>query len=238
MNETAVQRNITAFWDAVASQYDTTENANVAAPGSVEHTRWVEAVRTLLPEQAADVLDVGTGTGFLARIAAELGHRVTAIDLSTGMLDASLGRDDEHAITFAVGDAVDPPYPPGGFDAVMSRSLIWTLREPTTAFGNWYHLLRPGGWVLALYGLAPTTSSDDADSDDHELDVFQRHYNRDTQAHLPAMHLADHDPLFEAAAAAGFCDVTTTALEALRGWETSPGSNLPYALVGYRSADP
>ena len=35
---------------------------------------------------AADVLDAGTGTGFVAMIAAALGHRVTAIDLAEPML--------------------------------------------------------------------------------------------------------------------------------------------------------
>jgi len=46
------------------------------------------------------------------------------------MLDASPARDCGPAITFAVGDAVDPPFPAGSFDVVASRSLLWTLRQP------------------------------------------------------------------------------------------------------------
>lgn len=64
----------------------------------------------------------------MARIAAELGHEVTAIDLSAGMVEASAVRDTGLGITFAVGDAVKPPFPAGSFDAVVSRSLLWTLR--------------------------------------------------------------------------------------------------------------
>ena len=35
---------------------------------------------------AGRVLDVGAGTGALSLLAAEIGHRVTALDLSEGML--------------------------------------------------------------------------------------------------------------------------------------------------------
>lgn len=60
---------------------------NVAAPGSDDYDHWVDALRSMLAGSPARVLDVGTGTGFVARIAAELGHHVTAIDASQAMLD-------------------------------------------------------------------------------------------------------------------------------------------------------
>lgn len=64
--------------------------------------------------------------------------------------------------------------------------------------------------------------------------LFERHYTTDVQATLAAMYLSEHDYLLEVAGAAGFRDVSVTALEIVRGWETSPGSDLPYALVGQR----
>ena len=100
--EAAVQGRITTFWDAVASGYDSP--GNVALPGTAQYANWVEALGSALPDSSARVLDVGTGTGFVARIAAELGHRVTAIDLSAAMLEAS-AMTDGLEITYAVGDA-------------------------------------------------------------------------------------------------------------------------------------
>lgn len=233
MNDSVTQRQITAFWDTVASQYEAPERKNVAPPDSRDYADWVEAIRPLLPAPPSDILDVGTGTGFLAGIAARLGHRVTAIDLSTGMLDASALRESGLAITFRVGDAVNPDFPPNSFDAVINRSLIWTLREPVTAFRNWYRILRPGSRVVAIYGLAPAAPASDADAESGP-GLFERYYNQQTQADLPAMRLADHALLLDIAASAGFRDATISTLDGLRGWETSPGSQVPSALACYR----
>ncbi len=220
----AAQAEITTFWNMVGPRYDSP--GNVAAPGTPAYASWFEALRTVLPVAPAQILDVGTGTGFLARLAAEHGHIVTGIDLSPAMLDASSARPPGLAITFAVGDAVAPAFPAGSFDAVVSRSLIWTLREPERAFGNWWTLLRPGGRVVAIFGLTPA-----------EATPGEGPYTAQTRAQLPTMHLTDHEVLVRIATAAGFRDVRAIALQALRGWETSPGSDLPYALVGYRTPE-
>jgi len=231
------QRRITAFWNTVAPNYESP--GNVAPVGTADYAKWVEALRSVLPTSPARVLDVGTGTGFVARIAAVLGHRVTAIDLSEGMLDASSARDCGLAITFAVGDAVDPPFPAGSFDVVVSRSVLWTLRQPELAFRNWYKLLSPGGRMVAIYGLSAAARSEpppDAGAEDsgQEPTLFERHYTPETREELTAMYLTGHEPLVTAADAAGFRDVAVIPLEMVRGWETSPGSDLPYALSATR----
>ena len=231
------QRRITAFWNTVAPNYETADN--VAPAGTADYANWVAALRSVLPTPPTRVLDVGTGTGFVARIAAELGHQVTAIDLSVGMLDASPARDCGLAITFAVGDAVDPPFPERTFDVVVSRSLLWTLRRPELAFRNWYKLLAPGGRMVAIYGLSAAAGLElppDAGAKDsgQEPTFFERHYTPDVREQLTAMYLADHQPLVTAAEAAGFRDVEVIPLEMVQGWETSPGSYLPYALSGTR----
>jgi ubiquinone/menaquinone biosynthesis C-methylase UbiE len=47
----------------------------------------LETLRSLLPPALAEVLDVGTGTGFLALLLAELRYRVVGIDLAPDMLE-------------------------------------------------------------------------------------------------------------------------------------------------------
>ena len=64
----------------MAPNYESPDN--VAPVGTADYAKWVEALRSVLPTSPTRVLDVGTGTGFVAWIAAELGHQVTAIELS------------------------------------------------------------------------------------------------------------------------------------------------------------
>ena len=150
---TDLQGKITGFWSAVADGYEA-HPGNVPARGSREHQAWVHAIADLLPPAPADVLDAGTGTGFVAMIAAALGHRVTAIDLAEPMLAVARAEADRRgvAVTFAAGDAVAPAFAAASFDAIVSRHLIWTLRDIDVALSAWRRLLRPGGRVVAIDG--------------------------------------------------------------------------------------
>ena len=47
------------------------------------------AVRLLWPQPGEGVLDIGTGTGWAARLAAGRGARVTGVDIAPGMLSAA-----------------------------------------------------------------------------------------------------------------------------------------------------
>lgn len=226
----AAQRSITSFWQIVAPHYDSPEN--VARPGTDGYQDWTRAIRSVLPDPPARVLDVGTGTGFVARIAAELGHAVTAIDLSEAMLDASTASDP--GISFSIGDAVDPPFEAESFDVVINRSLLWTLREPARAFTNWHALLAPGGRAICIYGIRPETTSPPSPPDEPRAEIFSRHYTSAVQAQLPAMHLHDHEPAIQWATTAGFDNVEAVALEPVADWEASPGAFQPYALLAHR----
>jgi len=84
-NDSDVQESITTFWSTVAPFYNA-DPSNVPRLGSVEYEAWIRAIERLLPTPPADVLDIGTGTGFVALIASQLGHRAIGLDLSAAML--------------------------------------------------------------------------------------------------------------------------------------------------------
>ncbi len=132
-----VHHRIRDFWDADAHTYDSAKSHAISDP--LEAAAWRQALRDALPEPGATVLDVGAGTGALSLLAAELEFRVTALDLSPGMLGHAERKAKERGLdermTFVVGSAAEPPA--GPFDAIMERHVLWTLPDPVGALRSW-----------------------------------------------------------------------------------------------------
>ncbi|MGH2610539.1 MAG: class I SAM-dependent methyltransferase [Tepidiformaceae bacterium] len=230
MSSEPAQGRISEFWSLVAPGYEA-HAGNVLAEGTAEHAAWVEEVRSLLPAAPSDVLDVGCGTGFMARTVAGLGHRVTGIDLAPAMLEAA--RQDaarrELAIDYRSGDATSPPFEPGTWDVITSRHLLWTLREPEVAFANWRRLLRPGGRVVAIDGFWFSESAEPAPQDaESEQGPFEQHYDAATRAALPFMHATDMGPVADTLRRAGFERVEVRRLKV-----ATVEGNPPWAVVAF-----
>ena len=153
MDDNAMKSHIAQTWNAEAGYYDTHVSHGVQT--DEEKKLWMEVFSTLLPGDALHVLDVGCGTGAMGLILAEMGHTVTGIDLSEGMM--SVGRTKAKAaglsMTFQDGDAEDPPFSENAFDAVINRHLLWTLPHPDTALAGWCRVLKPGGVVMVIDGV-------------------------------------------------------------------------------------
>ena len=148
-----VQQQINALWNGAAPEYDRAPRHGLSFPE--EEAAWKGALTALMPAAPADVLDVGTGTGFLALLLSELGHRVRGVDLAEGMLAHARSKAAERrlAVTFEVGDAMDPSGEDGSVDALVSRHVFWTLTDPERALRNWRRLLRPSGRLVIIDGL-------------------------------------------------------------------------------------
>jgi SAM-dependent methyltransferase len=197
------QAHITSFWSTVAPDYEA-HSGNVAAYGTAAYQRWEDALAAALPQPPAEILDVATGTGYVALAAAALGHQVTAIDLSPRMLEElrAHAADRGLSVDARLGDAVAPDFPPASFAVVASRHLLWTLREPATAMTNWRNLLRPGGRLVAVDGFWFTGQDDEGAAPP----LFAQHYTSATMAELPLMHVGRPAPILEMLSAVGFVE--------------------------------
>jgi SAM-dependent methyltransferase len=91
------------FWDADAATYNLDSGHYPVFP--LERAAWRGAFERLLPVAPARVLDVGAGTGFLSLIASELGHRVTAVDLSPRMLGQLRAKADRARLKVEIVEA-------------------------------------------------------------------------------------------------------------------------------------
>ena len=115
----------------------TTTRPGIAPPSAAVQAAWTAALEALLPPAPARVLDCGAGTGFLSLIAARLGHRVTALDLSPGMLAKLPRRGGGRGASTSPWWPAPPHEPPPGFDVVIERHLLWTLPDPAAALAAW-----------------------------------------------------------------------------------------------------
>lgn len=221
------QDQVTGFWSLVAAGYEA-HPGNVPTFGTDAYGRWVDMLDTEVSQGPSDVLDLATGTGFVALILARLGHRVTATDLSVEMLAEARRTAVERKlqIRFRLGDAVQPSFGSESFDVVTCRHLLWTLREPRRAIANWHELLRGGGVVLAIDGfwMGPQPSDD-------EPEPFKRFYTPSTRGSLPFMHLVSPEPIVDAFDAAGFHEVSWRLLPRLADEATGA---TPYLVRGIK----
>jgi SAM-dependent methyltransferase len=144
-----VTGQIRTYWDEDAATYDRSPSHSPQRPQ--EQAAWAAALRRLLPEPPARVLDVGAGTGFLSLLLAGQGYEVTALDLSPGMLARLRAKAAERGLEVATveSDARHPPQ--GDFGAVVERHLLWTLPDPGAALAAW-HAAAPGGRLVLLEG--------------------------------------------------------------------------------------
>ena len=107
----------------------------------------------------ATVLDLGCGTGVVARaIAARDGitGTVTGIDLSDDFIAAAetFAADDgvSDRVQFAVGDAHQLDFRAASFDTVVAHTLVSHVRDPLAVLAEAARVVRPGGYLAVFDG--------------------------------------------------------------------------------------
>ncbi|MFH1137303.1 MAG: class I SAM-dependent methyltransferase [Pseudomonadota bacterium] len=113
--------------------------------------------RTLAPTPpGAKVLEVGSGTGFITSILAELGFLVEGLDLSEDMLAMARNNLEREGlasrVSLAQGDAEALAFSDNQFDIVVSRWVLWTLPRPAVALAEMARILKPGGTAVLIDG--------------------------------------------------------------------------------------
>ena len=125
-------------YDGVAEIYE-----RVHAP------RFVEVARDLVTRasigEADRVLDVGSGTGVAAEAAAGAGATVVGIDESMGMLHVS--RRERPTVPAVASVAIDLPFGPATFDAVLGTFVLAHFTKYDTALFELRRVLKTGGRI-------------------------------------------------------------------------------------------
>lgn len=106
-------------------------------------------VEILNPQKHENILDLGCGTGDLARIIMDLGSLVLGVDKSANMVEqAKLKYED---IPFEVMDATELDFEEE-FDAVFSNATLHWVKPPDKALRCIHRSLKQGGRFVAEFG--------------------------------------------------------------------------------------
>jgi SAM-dependent methyltransferase len=129
------------YFDRLASGWDSR-----TAAGSATQLTALAAALLHVTDSPERILDVGTGTGEGALLAAREFPRasIRGIDVSEEMIDeakAKVGLDPDGRIAFKVADATRLPWPDHSFDLVTHRNV-------PPFFAEVARVLRPGGYVI------------------------------------------------------------------------------------------
>jgi SAM-dependent methyltransferase len=106
-------------------------------------------VRTLRPGPGVRWLDVATGTGALATLAARAGADVTGVDLAPKLITTArrLAEEEGLAIRFEPGDAEALAFADGAFDVVSSSMGLFLAPDHAAVARELGRVCRPGGRV-------------------------------------------------------------------------------------------
>jgi protein-L-isoaspartate(D-aspartate) O-methyltransferase len=108
-------------------------------------------LQSLALDASEEVLEIGTGSGFVTACLAQLARAVTSIDIHADFIEAARTRLDAAGIgnvRLETGDALS--WQPGRqFDAIAVTGAVATIPE---AFVSW---LRPGGRMFVVRGNSP-----------------------------------------------------------------------------------
>jgi len=112
-------------------------------------TQLAEAVLDLAAARG-ELLDLGCGSGELARHLAAAGYQVTGCDIAPQMLRQAVTADREHAVRWI---RLEPrwrtlPFTADSLDAVVGSSVLEYVKDPAAVLAECGRVLRPGGVLV------------------------------------------------------------------------------------------
>jgi ubiquinone/menaquinone biosynthesis C-methylase UbiE len=141
--------------EAIARLADARRYSQVMSKGLVQHEyrRLAQDVVNIGVPPEGQVLDIGTGPGFvaihIARLLQGSGCRVVGLDLSEAMLRVAAENAAREGLNSALswreGDAEAMPFDDGSFDFVVSSGSLHHWEDPVRVFDEIARVLRDDG---------------------------------------------------------------------------------------------
>ncbi len=153
-------QQVEQMFDNIAPTYD---KLNHRLSWDIDKGWRKKAIRYLMPFNPQTILDIATGTGDFAILAAEMLHpkRLVGADISEGMME--IGRKKVKAkglqeiISFEKEDCLKLSYPDNSFDAVTAAFGIRNFASLDKGLQEMYRVLKPGGHLSIVELTTPVS---------------------------------------------------------------------------------
>lgn len=152
-------KQVELMFDQIAHSYDT---LNHRLSWDIDKWWRRKAIKQLRQRSPRTILDVATGTGDFAILAAKMLNpsKLVGVDISEGMMAigsrkaqlAGLGG----TISFVKGDCMQLPFANGSFDAVTAAFGIRNFEDLDMGLKEMCRVLKPGGALCIIELTAPT----------------------------------------------------------------------------------
>ena len=151
---------VVAMFDHIAPTYD---KLNHRLSWNIDRGWRRKAISYLQPFHPQTVLDIATGTGDFAILAARMlkPQQLIGVDISEGMMD--VGREKvksaglQDIITFEREDCLNLSYPADSFDAVTAAFGIRNFADLDRGLSEMCRVLRPGGHLSIVELTTPAS---------------------------------------------------------------------------------
>lgn len=143
----------TSYYIAGEHPYPENELARLNTQVAVSWDKELRIMRTFGLRPDSDVLEVGSGPGFVTRLLLDAVPEgtVTCLELEQELLGHAreyLGDFVGDQVTLLNGSVLDYPLPEASADIAFARLVLQHVPQPVTALENIHKALRPGGRVV------------------------------------------------------------------------------------------
>ena len=90
------------------------------------------------------VLDVGGGTGYIAKKISEIANDITVVDISSQMLKQAQNR----GLTTICASALDLPFPENSIDVITCIDALHHIKNHQKTISEFQRVLKPNGKIL------------------------------------------------------------------------------------------
>lgn len=159
-NEGEKTTQVEQMFDNIAPTYDT---LNHRLSWDIDRGWRRKAIRQLLPFKPQVILDIATGTGDFAIMAARMlePDRLIGADISEGMMQIGLQKVKDAGldgiISFEREDCTALSYPDGSFDAVTAAFGIRNFASLDKGLSEMCRVLKPGGHLSVVELTTPVS---------------------------------------------------------------------------------